>query len=203
MSNFISKIPNSLTILRVALIPVFIFCLEFGNAHVRFFAFILFIIGAVTDYADGYIARKYSVISDFGKLLDPVADKILVMSALVALVGEIDMQSGKSFIPAWLVVLILARETWVTGLRLVSVRDGIVVAADTLGKYKTATQMIGIIICLLSINFNFIFGTQNSLAMFNRAVGLGEIGLLFLLISLILSYISGYQYTVRILGATK
>lgn len=196
MSPFIKKIPNILTIMRVVLIPFFIVLMELGSDFSIFLALIVFIVAAITDFADGVIARNFSAVTDFGKLLDPVADKILVMSALVTLASYVDPVTGSTTIPAWIVILILARETWVTGLRLVAVKDGLVVPADKLGKIKAAMQMLAIVFLLInscSVKYSLGFEEGNAY----------KIGIILLLLSMIFSFLSAYTYTTKILNKSK
>ncbi|MDR1952876.1 MAG: CDP-diacylglycerol--glycerol-3-phosphate 3-phosphatidyltransferase [Clostridiales Family XIII bacterium] len=133
------NLPNMLTLFRIALIPVFIVLLFMGYSYV---AAGIFILAAATDALDGHIARKKNLITNFGKLMDPLADKLLVVSALVCLtaLGEI---------AAWMVIVILAREFTITGLRSVAASEGIVVAAGMSGKLKTVFQMVAIAAILL------------------------------------------------------
>lgn len=135
-------IPNALTILRFLLVPVFLFYL-FVSIHPdkNWFSLAIFVIASFTDYLDGMLARKYKVISDFGKIMDPLADKLLVLSALLGLCWL-----PPFYISKVIFYIILAREVLVTVLREVYQRKGIVMAADKLGKIKTVMQMVGIII---------------------------------------------------------
>ncbi len=145
------NLPNQLTMLRIILIPVFIVVLMMGYYY---WAAAIFVIASATDALDGYIARKYNLVSNFGKLMDPLADKLLVVSALVCLVELGD-------IAAWMVVIILAREFTITALRSVAASEGIVIAAGNSGKLKTIFQMVAITAILLKnwpfslINFPF------------------------------------------------
>lgn len=146
--------PNRLTVLRVLLIPPFLYF-----AYVDpWWSFAIFVAATLTDTLDGIIARRFNLITSFGKLMDPLADKLLVTSALIVLT---DM--GK--IPAWSVVLILGREFLLTGLRGVAAEQGTVVAASPLGRYKTATQMIALA-GLLAFDFNWLYW------LYGAAVGL-------------------------------
>lgn len=133
------NLPNKLTMLRVILIPVMIIFLMKNNYPA---AAIIFILASLTDALDGHIARKRNLITDFGKLMDPLADKLLVVSALVCLVQLGDVQG-------WMVIVILAREFLITGLRGVAASSGKVIAAAKSGKLKTITQMLAVIILLL------------------------------------------------------
>lgn len=148
------NISNKLTLFRVLLIPFFLFFLltDFDLGAFTIFSFkmeinlllalLIFAVASVTDWLDGYLARKYNFVTDFGKFMDPLADKILVMAAFI---GMVELQ----YIPAWAAILILTRELAVTGLRLIISGSGQVLAAQWLGKVKTATQMGTIILFLL------------------------------------------------------
>lgn len=144
------NLPNKLTILRVFLIPVFLLVLFLAPAPMnRLISVAIFVIASATDFLDGYIARKYHMVSNFGKFMDPLADKLLVMAALVAMVALGDL-------PAWVVILILAREFAITGFRTLAMEANIVMAASWWGKIKTTIQMIMIIVVLLNLSFDWI-----------------------------------------------
>ncbi|MBE6029228.1 MAG: CDP-diacylglycerol--glycerol-3-phosphate 3-phosphatidyltransferase [Clostridiales bacterium] len=134
------NLPNQLTIGRVCAIPLFIILLMMGF---RVAATVLFLLAAFTDMLDGKIARKYNLVTNFGKLMDPLADKLLTMAAFVCLVELGD-------IPAWMVVVILGREFIITGMRQVAAAEGIVIAAGWSGKIKTVCQMIAIPLLMLN-----------------------------------------------------
>jgi CDP-diacylglycerol--glycerol-3-phosphate 3-phosphatidyltransferase len=136
------NLPNKITIFRVALIPVVLIILYSNLPYSVYVAALIFIIAAITDFIDGYIARKRNLVTDFGKLTDPLADKILVISVLVYLVS---MQ----VIPDWMVIIIVAREFGVSGLRILSASQGVVIPASKLGKFKTQSQMIAVVFALL------------------------------------------------------
>lgn len=129
---------NKLTMIRVVLIPVFIVLLYLGYTIP---ALAVFIVASATDFVDGYVARKYNLVTDFGKFMDPLADKLLVMSAMAWFVEV-------GWMPGWAFFIVLAREFAVTGLRLVAVEQGLVIAAGKSGKVKTASTMVGIILML-------------------------------------------------------
>lgn len=141
------QIPNVLTIGRILFIPLFILILTLGHSQgSHLLAAIIFAVASITDYLDGYLARKWNVVSNFGKFADPMADKLLVMSAFIMLI-ELGMA------PAWVVAIIICRELAVTGLRLLLVETGgTVLAAAMLGKIKTFSQMFAIIFLLLHWN---------------------------------------------------
>ena len=174
------NLPNKLAILRIILvIPFVIFlslALEFSeiigiSIMLRIFATIIFVGAAITDYYDGKIARKYNMITNLGKLLDPLADKILVISALVTL-------AKFNQISLWFVIIIIFRELLITGLRSIVAAEGAVIAAENLGKWKTATQMVALTLIIL-IPFSFIVNN------------------ILLIIPLILTVVSGVEYVVK------
>lgn len=135
------NLPNKLTMFRVILIPFFVvFMLADITAYDKWIALAIFIIASLTDLLDGKIARKYNLVTNFGKFMDPLADKLLVCSALICLVAL-------SKIPAWIVIVIIAREFIISGFRLIASDNGVVIAASYWGKFKTTFQMI--MICLM------------------------------------------------------
>ncbi len=140
------NLPNRLTILRVLLIPVFIIFMKLPQDWGGTAALLVFIAASLTDIADGYIARKYNLITDFGKFMDPLADKLLVCAALILLIdtGQID---------SWIVIVIISREFIISGFRLVAVDNGIVIAASMWGKVKTVCQMVMIVVLLWNLPF--------------------------------------------------
>ncbi|GFI61436.1 CDP-diacylglycerol--glycerol-3-phosphate 3-phosphatidyltransferase [Clostridiales bacterium] len=142
------NLPNKLTIFRVILIPVFIVVLMGGivpETMCRYIGVAIFCIASFTDYLDGHIARKYNLVTNFGKFMDPLADKLLVSSALICMI-ELGM------LPAWIVIIIISREFIITGFRLLAAEAGLVIAASWWGKIKTVTQMAMIIVVILGVN---------------------------------------------------
>lgn len=138
------NLPNKLTLFRVVLIPFFIiFLMMPDNGINKWIALGIFVLASLTDLLDGKIARKYNLITDFGKFMDPLADKLLVCSALICLIEL-------SRIPAWMVVIIIAREFTISGFRLIASDKGVVIAASYWGKFKTTFQMIAV--CLMIAN---------------------------------------------------
>ncbi len=135
---------NKLTMLRVLMIPVFLLALYLDFAFNNIVALIIFILASVTDFVDGYIARNFNQITDFGKFMDPLADKLLVISAMLWFV-EVGQMA------AWVVLVVLAREFAVSGLRMVAAPKGLVIAAGWSGKIKTASTMVCICIMLVPI----------------------------------------------------
>lgn len=182
------SLPNKITLSRICLIPIFIIILsiplDLGAWNIgatdlpitHFIAALIFIIASTTDWLDGYIARKYQLITNMGKFLDPLADKLLVSAAFILIV-ELGLA------PAWVVILIISREFAVTGLRLVAAGEGIVLAASKMGKLKTVSQILAIILLLLH-NFPFSY------------IGL-PIDIILLYIALILTVWSGVEYFVK------
>jgi CDP-diacylglycerol--glycerol-3-phosphate 3-phosphatidyltransferase len=140
------NLPNKLTIFRVILIPFFVFFLLSNAAGdmSKWIALAIFIIASLTDMLDGKIARKYNLITDFGKFMDPLADKMLVCSAMIALVG---LQK----IPSWIVIIIISREFIISGFRLIAADKGVVIAASYWGKFKTVFQMTMVILMIADL----------------------------------------------------
>ena len=140
------NLPNKLTLFRVILIPFFVFFLlaPYFEGYGNYIAVAIFIVASITDFLDGKIARKYNFVTNFGKFMDPLADKLLVSSALICLVAL-------NKIPAWIVIVIIAREFIISGFRLVAADNGVVIAASYWGKFKTAFQMVTVIVLILNI----------------------------------------------------
>lgn len=135
------NLPNSITVVRIFLVPVFLILLLVKFPFGALVAAAVFALAALTDSLDGYLARRNKQVTDLGKILDPLADKLLVSAALIALV---EMHK----LPAWIVVLILGREFAITGLRTVAASKGLIIAASRLGKWKTLSQIVAIVIIL-------------------------------------------------------
>ncbi len=144
------NLPNKLTILRVLLIPFFVLftLVDLVPGYSKYIAVLIFIAASLTDLLDGKIARKYNLVTNFGKFMDPLADKLLVCAALICLVSE-------KLLPAWMVIIIISREFIISGFRLVASDNGLVIAASYWGKFKTTFQMLMIIVLLL--DFGGIF----------------------------------------------
>ena len=141
------NLTNKLTIIRVCLIPFFVAALLFdhgNNYTMRIVANVLFIVASLTDLFDGKIARKYNLVTNFGKFMDPLADKLLVCSALICLI-----ELGQ--LPAWVVIIIISREFIISGFRLVAADNGVVIAASYWGKFKTTFQMAAVILMIFNI----------------------------------------------------
>ena len=138
------NLANRLTMLRIALLPVFLVVLYLDFPYNRYVALVIFILASATDFVDGHIARSRNLITDFGKFMDPLADKMLVMAAMLWFV-----EVGR--MPAWALLIVVVREFAVSGLRLIAVDNGRVIAAAWSGKVKTASTMVGICLMLLPV----------------------------------------------------
>ena len=170
------NLPNKLTLFRIILIPFFVFFLFTGcvGEAGKYIALVIFAVASLTDLFDGKIARKYNLVTNFGKFMDPIADKLLVSSALISFVGLNRLQ-------AWIVIILIAREFIISGFRLVASDSGIVLAASWWGKFKTAFQMIMCILLIIKIQNN-VFTVINNV---------------FIYISLALSVISLADYLIK------
>ena len=175
------NIANKLTLFRILLIPFFLFFLLTNTIdNSNYIALAIFAIASFTDFLDGYLARKLNLITNFGKFMDPLADKLLVSSALIAFVQM-------ELLPAWIVVVIISREFIVSGFRLVAASEGLVIAANYWGKIKTVFQIIMIIVLMAQIDVSFMNYIEQ--------------GLIYL--SLILTIISGVEYVRQNLHVLK
>ena len=145
------NLPNKLTLLRVIMIPFFVFFLLINpdSTALRIIADLIFIAASLTDMADGKIARKYNLVTNFGKFMDPLADKLLVCSAMICLIQTHQLA-------AWYVIIIIAREFIISGFRLIAAENGLVIAANIFGKIKTTTQMIMIVILVANLPFGWL-----------------------------------------------
>lgn len=168
------NIANLLTMLRILLIPIFYLCFLSNLDNKDFYATLIFLLASFTDFLDGYLARKYNLITNFGKIMDPLADKLLVMTALITLISV-------NRVDAWIVIIILARELGITALRVITASEGVDVSAGTLGKLKTVFQMIAIVMLLMNINY----------------------GLEILFIALVLTIVSGVDYVIKMSKVIK
>lgn len=187
------NLPNKLTVMRMALIPVFlVFMLVESIPHRYLIAAVIFAAASFTDYLDGHIARRDGLVTNFGKLMDPLADKLLVFSALVCFI-ELEMSS------ALIVFIILAREFLVTSVRLIAAEQGTVIAADIWGKMKTVSQIIWVLVALIALWLEEswpLFMTVSPGASTPPAPVIFLIGLSFVIqtIVVILTVFSGFNY---------
>jgi len=178
------NLPNLLTFLRIALIPVVLFLLADGTPRANFWSAIVYIVSAITDALDGWLARRQGLISVLGKFLDPLADKLLVMATLVWLVymGRLPTVGVAA------VALMIGRELSITALRSIAMSEGVVIAARQGGKDKTALQMVAILLLILHHTYVIDFGFVQITA------DLNQVGLSLLYVSLVLALTSGGEY---------
>lgn len=169
------NLPNKLTLTRILLIPVFVACMEtIGTDY--YISLIVFAIASFTDFLDGNIARKCDLVTTFGKFMDPLADKLLVLSAFVLL-------SANGQVPSWITIIILARELAITGFRTIAASKGVILAAGKSGKIKTVTQMMTILIML-----------TNDLPLLGLSFSLGTC---FMYLACVMTIYSGAEYIIK------
>jgi CDP-diacylglycerol--glycerol-3-phosphate 3-phosphatidyltransferase len=184
-------VPNVLTLFRVALVPVLVCLLTDPGRLVGFLAAVLFFLASLTDYFDGYLARKYGIVTTLGKFLDPLADKLIVTSVLIMLAAMPCAANApcEPRVPAWIVVVIVGRELAVTGLRGIASSEGVTLSAEELGKYKMIFQMFALVGLLLHYRYVYVD--------FHAA------GMYFLWIALVLALWSAVDYHVRVYRAVR
>ncbi len=182
-NNPVFNTPNLLTMARIAAIPLLAVLLTSPSKDAGFWSAALFSLAAITDWLDGYLARRMQIVTVFGKFLDPIADKLIVMAALIMILPY-------DRVPAWMVLVILGREIIITGLRGIASSEGIVIAASDLGKFKTIFQLVAIIGLLLHYDYNWFLGIQHPLLVVN----MHNAGMFFLWIATLLTVWSGVDY---------
>lgn len=176
------NLANKITLIRVLLVPVFVIVLYSDLQYSTYIAAAIFIIASLTDTLDGYIARSRNLVTNFGKFVDPLADKVLVSAAFISLV-----EIGK--VPAWVVILIITREFTITGFRILAASEGVTIAASSLGKIKTITQLVAIIALLIN---NYPFNLINI-----------PFDMIMLYVSLFFTVLSGIDYLYKNKNALK
>jgi len=189
----ILNLPNVITMARIAAIPLLCFLLLSPGRENGlllppvqdscFWAAALFAVASVTDWLDGYLARRMGIVTVFGKFLDPIADKLIVMAALIMILPF-------DRVPAWMVLVILGREMIITGLRAIASDEGIVIHASNLGKYKTIFQLVAIIGLLLHYDYRWFFSVDHPLLVVN----MHHVGMFYLWIATIITIWSGLDY---------
>ncbi|MBW4055124.1 MAG: CDP-diacylglycerol--glycerol-3-phosphate 3-phosphatidyltransferase [Proteobacteria bacterium] len=184
--NQVMNLPNILTMMRIAAIPLLVVLLMSPSRSAGFWAAALFAVASITDWLDGYLARKMGIVTIFGKFLDPIADKLIVMTVLIMILPF-------DRVPAWMVLIILGREIIITGLRGIASTEGIVIQASELGKFKTIFQIVAILGLTLHYNYNWFFGIAYPLL----TVNMHNIGMFFLWIATVLTIWSGLDYLIR------
>ena len=187
------NLPNIITMARIAAIPLLCFLLlSPGNQNGQlqppgrescFWAAALFAAASVTDWLDGYLARRMGIVTVFGKFLDPIADKLIVMAALIMILPY-------DRVPAWMVLVILGREMIITGLRAIASDEGIVIHASNLGKFKTIFQLVAIIGLLLHDKYHWFFSIDHPLLV----VDMHHVGMFYLWIATVITIWSGFDY---------
>ena len=189
------NLPNKITVARMLLIPIMIIVpylgfnnILFGSVTIgSFITLIIFLIASFTDFLDGYLARKNNLVTTFGKFLDPIADKLLVLSALIMLVEQ-------GIIPGWIPIIIAAREFIVSGIRMLAAGDGKVIAASWYGKVKTVSQMIAISLAFLSTN---TFMQFTSVEMSTGTLILNILMSLAMIVAVLTTILSGVDYFMK------
>lgn len=171
------NLPNKLTIARMCMVPLFMIALMMNTDMSRIAAAVIFALASLTDMLDGQIARKYNMITNFGKLMDPLADKVLTAAAMICLVELGDLA-------AWIAILIIFREYLITGLRSVAASENIVVAANIWGKVKTVCQMIALMLLMLKPQIVALCGVN--------------VGLWLMYVAVILTVYSGLDYVLKL-----
>jgi CDP-diacylglycerol--glycerol-3-phosphate 3-phosphatidyltransferase len=175
----ITDLPNLITLLRIGLIPFVLIWIDNYSPGSSALACVFFMVAAASDALDGYLARRLGLVTVVGMFLDPLADKLIVLSTLVALVAE-------DRVPVWLVVVLMARELAVTGLRAIASQQGLIIAAGRGGKMKTAFQLVGIGFLLIHFRYPILF--------FDYVLNFQAVGLYLLYLSLIMSVLSALDY---------
>lgn|GEM_PF-826635 len=175
----ITDLPNVITLTRIAMIPLVLLWIDNYSPRLSALSCLVFLIAAASDALDGYLARRLGLVTVVGKFLDPLADKLIVLSTLVMLV-----EKGRA--PAWLVIVLMARELAVTGLRAIASQEGFVIAAGAGGKAKTALQLVGISFLLVHFRYKIV--------LFNYWLDFHQVGIYLLYLSLVMSVLSAYHY---------
>jgi CDP-diacylglycerol--glycerol-3-phosphate 3-phosphatidyltransferase len=188
MREEILNAPNVVTLARIALIPFFVVVLSAESRRNSFWAALIFGAASATDFLDGYLARRFHLITTFGKFIDPLADKLITMSAYVVLVHL-------ARLPAWVVLIILAREFIISGLRTIAISEGIVIAASQGGKWKTAFQLVGIVTLIVHYPYTI------DLLVVQLPVNFHTVGIWLTYGSLIPSIYSAVEYFRGFIGA--
>ena len=175
----ITDLPNLITLTRIAMIPLVLVWIDNYSPRLSALACVIFLVAALSDAVDGYLARRMGMVTVVGKFLDPLADKLIVLSTLVMLVA-------KDRAPAWLVIVLMARELAVTGLRAIASQEGFVIAAGAGGKAKTALQLVGIAFLLVHFEYDIL--------VFDYSLDFQEVGMYLLYVSLVMSVLSAFEY---------
>lgn len=173
------NLANRITLIRILAVPVLVVLLSYPSRLNCLLAMLFFILASLTDVLDGLIARRHNLVSTFGKFLDPLADKILISSVLIMLV-QLQDETGRSWAPAWVAIIIIGRELMVTGLRGLAADKGMIIAADTFGKIKTILQIVAL--CPLMLHYPWL------------GIDVAPLGKIMLYIALAMTVFSGGNY---------
>jgi CDP-diacylglycerol--glycerol-3-phosphate 3-phosphatidyltransferase len=173
------NLANRITLIRILVVPILVVLLTFPSRLNCLLAMLFFIAASLTDMVDGLVARRHNMVSTFGKFLDPLADKILISSVLVMLV-QLQDDTGRSWAPAWVAIIIIGRELMVTGMRSLAADKGMIIAADTFGKIKTILQILAL--CPLILHYPWM------------GLDLASLGKIMLYIALVMTVFSGGNY---------
>lgn len=186
------NLPNKLTLSRVIMVPFFVAFLLLTPKFLYFkwIALAIFIIASLTDLLDGKIARKYNLVTNFGKFMDPLADKLLVCSALIGM-------SSLGVIPAWITIIIIAREFIISGFRLIAAEKGVVIAASMWGKWKTTFQMVMLCVQMIVMNYYFAPYATGIKNIPSNASGIMLVGNVTMYMALVLTVVSLIDYLVK------
>ena len=190
------NLPNKLTLSRVIMVPFFVvfMLLVPKYTYFKWIAFGIFVVASLTDLLDGKLARKYNLVTNFGKFMDPLADKLLVCSALIGM-------TSLSVIPAWITIVIIAREFIISGFRLIAAEQGVVIAAGIWGKLKTTFQMVMLCVQMMVMDYYIFPGQAQAIPAFYRV--LMVIGIVTMYLALLLTIISLVDYLLRNKGILK
>ena len=175
----VTDLPNIITMVRIAMIPLVLVCIDNYSMRLSALGAVIFVIAAASDALDGYLARRLGLITVVGKFLDPLADKLIVLSTLIMLVAR-----GRA--PAWLVIVLMSRELAITGLRAIASQRGYVIAAGAGGKIKTALQLVGITFLLVHFDYEILW--------FEQRLDFHTVGINVLYVSLVMSITSAAEY---------
>ena len=184
------NLPNKLTMARIILSPIFMVTFLINNLYTRYLALFIFAVAALTDMYDGHLARKTGVVTSFGKFMDPLADKLLTSTAFIAFVAL-------GYVKSWIVLPIIVRELFITGLRAMAAYRGVVITSSVLAKWKTASQMIAIVIILLFTNLRM---TWSALGHHRSPVPADVAFKVFdgvVMVTMVLTLITGIDYIVK------
>ena len=184
------NLPNMLTMGRIAAIPLVLVLMAQGTRECNFWAMMTYAVAAVTDFVDGYLARRMGLTSLLGKFLDPLADKLIVLATLI-------MMTEQGHVPAWAVIVIAARELSVTALRTIAISEGVVIAASRGGKDKTAVQMVSVLALILHDTYYMDYG------FFSGLVNMNGVGLVLLYLSVFFTITSAGEYVALFIDAVE